>query len=157
MFENLTPEVGRFLHDNLLTESQAFFNLVAANAPNWHVCNREAYVGQELGIDSLINAFGMFNAQVYILGSGSFVDTLGRYDAAFFRHGDLYQIRRLVANLRCQDGGPDLGERLLTEVDHAQNHNHYHDRDVANVSGRRGARDGLAASGRQRRTHQPHL
>lgn len=102
--EQITPELGRFLNTHLQAECQRFSNSVATNAPNWHVNNREAFVGKENAVNSLLNSYGMFMLHAYVLGD-SFTDMTARYDTAFFKYGDLYQMRRLVANLRLQGTG----------------------------------------------------
>ena len=102
-FQELVPECGRFLGDFLLEESARYVAAVERVAPFWYLTRRQASFGKEISTDSPRNSFSIFLAKCYVLGADG--GELLRYqDIPFTRVGDLYHIRRLVANVRCMGG-----------------------------------------------------
>lgn len=103
LFQDLTPEAGRFLGDHMLDECTRYVAAVERNAPHWFVTRRDPSFGTEVCSDSPRNSYGVFLGKAYALGTkGS--DLMRNQDVPFCRVGDLYHIRRLVANLRAFGG-----------------------------------------------------
>jgi hypothetical protein len=98
-FQDLTPECGWFLADHLRDRCVRVLEAVELNAPAWHLTLRPAYLGKEMHADSPRNSFSIFLAHCYVARTPG--EKMLRYqDIPFVRVGDLYHIRRLVANLR---------------------------------------------------------
>ncbi len=102
-FLDLTPECGRFLADYLLPETRAFVVAVERNCPAWFLTRRVANVGKEKFMDYPQNSYGLFLGKCYALGATG-QEMLRFQDIPFTRVGDLYHMRKLVANLRCFGG-----------------------------------------------------
>ena len=103
VFVNMTPECGRFMADNIQSQIGYQLYAIAENAPAWHQIRRISYIGKENSMDNPQNAFCAYMASAY--GMQYDGTTMLKYlDIPIFKAGDLYQIRRLVANLRCFGG-----------------------------------------------------
>jgi len=103
--QDLTPECGRLCAnvEILRRRTAVFVAGVERNCPAWYMTNREANVGKEIHLDDPRNSCGVFLGKCHVLGvPGS--EMLKYQDIPFVRVGDLYHIRRLVANLRCFGG-----------------------------------------------------
>jgi len=98
LFQNLTPQCGRFLGDHLKEECGRFIGAVEKNAPAWFITRRPSNLGKETAMDNPRNSYGIFLGKCYVLGApGS--EMLRCQDIPFTRLGDLYHIRRLTANI----------------------------------------------------------
>lgn len=102
-FLDLTPEDGRFLSDCLLVECERFVDAVERNCPAWFVTRGIAFVGKGKSMNSPLNSYSIFLAHCYVLGTDG-KEMLRYQDIPFTKVGDLYHIRRIIANLRCFNG-----------------------------------------------------
>jgi hypothetical protein len=102
-FQNMTPELGRFLRDNLKAECDRQIAAVERNAPAWFVTDRESYLGKETSVDNPENALTIFLARCYIQGAAG-ADMLKYQDVPLWKVGDLLHMSKLLANLRAFSG-----------------------------------------------------
>lgn len=98
-FQYITAECGAFLAEHARPRTQRFVDAIEANAPHWYINQRQSYVGKETWMDSPRNGSSIFLGRAYALNAPAEAQYRWQ-DAPFVRVGDLYQIRRIVANLR---------------------------------------------------------
>lgn len=102
-YQQMTPECGHFLQDNSKEENASYLALVEKNCPAWFIVNRPSNIGKETWIDNPANAYQYFLGMAYALGKDG--KSLMKYqDIPCTKVGDIYQIRKIVANLRALNG-----------------------------------------------------
>lgn len=94
-FQDMVPELGRFMADRLRPESEAYCRRVAENLPHWYLAYSEAILGAEIGFNLPADAYGQFLARAWILKEKP--ETLERYvDVPWVQTGDLFTLDKLV-------------------------------------------------------------
>ncbi len=96
-FMYMTPELGQYLHDHILSEIQAAFDEYERTAPYWFVTKFEATFNEAV-MHHLYDYNAMFAAKALILQEPP--EELARYlDVPAFARGDLFYINNLVTTL----------------------------------------------------------
>lgn len=116
-FRPLYPELGEFLADNLLTETQMYVDSVENLNPWWYWS--DAAVAAQNGSENLYNlphiSTAMFQTKAYVLGE-DFIDLAPQLPWTFADSGfrDIYRLQNLVALLDSR--APNAAEDSRKEV-----------------------------------------
>jgi hypothetical protein len=99
VFVNLTPEVGRYLSDNVQARTKAYLDNLTSigRMPNWYQSRAESQGGGENEYSSPYVSWPIFMANAYVLRQSQFA--LRKYLDIPWCAGDLYYIQKLVATM----------------------------------------------------------
>lgn len=110
-YEDLTPELGKFLKDYALREAEDWYEAIMDNNLAWFMTFGENYLGIEHSIDNPDNPIQIFNVKAYILDAKA--EELEKYiDIPFVELGDYYYIHKLSEIIKAYNGINYSGEEL---------------------------------------------
>lgn len=102
-YKDLTPELGRFLHDFALSEANEWFSAVEENSPSWYRAYTPAFLGTENPFSLPQNAHQIFLVQALILGASP-EELAGYLDIPWVHIGDYYYIHKLAETIKAFRG-----------------------------------------------------
>ena len=110
----LTPELGDYLRQHILSQVQAALAEYETVAPYWFVARFESTLG-EAALSTLYNSPALFQARAFILEQP--LSELSKYiDVPAFARGDLFYLQNLVAAIEAADDSPAVNRPPIVEA-----------------------------------------
>ena len=102
-FRDLTPELGRFLHDHLRPEARAYVKRVEKFIPEWYIKLCYVYLGSEDWALYIGDSHQIFMAKAWVLGEDG--PSLEKYlDIPWLKVGDFFYMDKLAATMMAYRG-----------------------------------------------------
>jgi len=102
-FQDMVPELGRFMEDHLKAETAAYCERVAENQPHWYATYADAILSAEINFAVPADSYGLVKARAWVLKENG--AALERYvDVPWVKTGDLFYMHKLAETIKAHRG-----------------------------------------------------